>query len=545
MVNLGIDFGSTYTTVSVFDDGKPINVPPDNNTFHYPSMVAYDGRRYYCGASARNRMGQPAVRIYRGFKMLLNQQMKKEELLKRGYDDQNTPEEITFRFLKYVIETTLENLVQDKVGTLILGAPECWFQAFETADARDSLRKICSRMPELVEKVRIISEPTCAAASCIWNYEKTNPKFDGNILIIDYGGGTLDTAVVSVSHHGDKLKIKPEARSGAGENHDGEIGKAGIAYQENVLKRAVCQVLEISPAEIQYTESFSAALKKLEDILISDQRTIREIFEECLLDPSGLDEEMTTLVYEENRIPVTYRMLKDSYEEVIRPVLKKVLDETVKDLENIDELYIALAGGFCNFYLVQNQVEQYFGMGNIRFRTHNLYYPKNEREKAVSHGTALFAEEIISLSHVAEYGIGMYSTYEDGTVCKNYAIRCGQEYTPNTVYFAPDIHGDPSPMVLLHKDRFILNFSRNPDNYQPMRPINAFSHRLNQFNGEYCFFVGFSFDDDEQISVHLYSYENTPEYRGPSGTPIDVIHLKTLKESFENTIINRRESHEI
>ena len=39
MVNLGIDFGSTYTIVSVFENGEPKVVPPSHVTYNYPSVV--------------------------------------------------------------------------------------------------------------------------------------------------------------------------------------------------------------------------------------------------------------------------------------------------------------------------------------------------------------------------------------------------------------------------------------------------------------------------------------------------------------------------
>ena len=42
MVNLGIDFGSTYTTVSVVKDGRPETTPENSRSFSYPSLVAYD-----------------------------------------------------------------------------------------------------------------------------------------------------------------------------------------------------------------------------------------------------------------------------------------------------------------------------------------------------------------------------------------------------------------------------------------------------------------------------------------------------------------------
>ena len=39
MINLGIDFGSTYTMASVLENGVPVTVQPSNITYNYPSIV--------------------------------------------------------------------------------------------------------------------------------------------------------------------------------------------------------------------------------------------------------------------------------------------------------------------------------------------------------------------------------------------------------------------------------------------------------------------------------------------------------------------------
>ena len=36
MVNLGVDFGSTYTMVAIYEYGEPKTVQPSHLTFHYP-----------------------------------------------------------------------------------------------------------------------------------------------------------------------------------------------------------------------------------------------------------------------------------------------------------------------------------------------------------------------------------------------------------------------------------------------------------------------------------------------------------------------------
>ena len=76
MVNLGIDFGSTYTLVSHYraDRNTPEAISIDNISPYIPSVVSYNKRKneYKYGKAAKNLTGNKNVIIYKAFKMLLN-----------------------------------------------------------------------------------------------------------------------------------------------------------------------------------------------------------------------------------------------------------------------------------------------------------------------------------------------------------------------------------------------------------------------------------------------------------------------------------------
>ena len=81
-----------------------------------------------------------------------------------------------------------------------------------------------------------------AAASAFFAYnfrQMTKKNFEGNILLVDYGGGTLDITLTNVAaDDGDSVEIKVLERTGAGENEEGKVGKAGIVYMETVMGRS-------------------------------------------------------------------------------------------------------------------------------------------------------------------------------------------------------------------------------------------------------------------------------------------------------------------
>ena len=548
MVNLGLDFGSTYTMVSIFENGEPKTVQPNNLTFNYPSIVCYDEgkKKYFFGTSAREKLGKRGVVGFRGFKMLLNHQMSEEKLRERNYTGENTPEHITELFLHYVISNTLKKLNEDKVDLLVIGAPECWFQSLQTIDARGTMRDICLGFSDIVCRVELRSEPTDAAAFCVWNYEKKNGQnFDGSILVVDYGGGTLDTALVSVAHTGDKIQIKPEMLSGIGENKDKEIGRAGIAYQEAVVRKAVSQALEISEAEVETNADFDKAVKSFEDVLVSDSDFVDEIFEDYAAVPDQLGEEsFTTVLFEGEEIPIDFGQMKAAYNETIYDSLQRVLDESTAELSPDAQPYIATVGGFCNFYLVREQIGNYFDMGGVNARVKTLFHKEEDREKAIAYGACLLANKVMEVCNVASFGIGMYIKYSDrDEVFMRYAINFGQEYTPDKIYFARDKWGMVAPMMLTEADTFLLNFHKNPDYGFPARPKAKFAAALNKAQHDNIVVVGFSIDAAERIKVHIFNYDFdvTSEQYGDTIPPVATIALSTFKGSFDNLKVPTKE----
>lgn len=542
MINIGIDFGSTYTMVSVYEGDTPETVQPDGLSYSYPSIVVYDKKidRYFFGKAASAKMSGKNTVAFRGFKMLLNHQMDQENLRKRGYDEVNTPEHITELFLRYVIQNTLKKKGEDNVGTLVIGAPECWFQSIDTIDSRSILRKICSSMTDIVGKVKIVSEPTNAAAFSVWNYEKESQgdTLGGRILVVDYGGGTLDTALVEVHQQNGSLQIKPEMRSGAGENHDHEIGNAGIAYQEAVARLAISEATGIPAEEIPCDAAFNKFIKEFEEQLLSQSNTIKDIMESYEFDIDGLNNEyFCEMDYGTESIEINFFHLYDAYQTVIAPVLKRVLDDTSKDIELDDNLHIALVGGFCNFYLVEKQIYKYFNISERDNRVKGMIREEADREKAIAHGASLFASDVISVCNVAQFSIGTYAVFPDGRRFNRYAINLGEEIDVDTVYFALDDNGNPYPMTSGDIDKFLLNFSKRHNTAMDMCPKQKFAERLRNIKSK-CgdvVIVGFSMDTEERITIYVYNYDTVNGQRDEY--PVDRLTLSTLKDMFGSIVL--------
>ena len=549
MVNLGIDFGSTYTMVSVLDDkGEPTIVESSMNSYHYPSIVCYDTNKktFLFGNAAKNKLGKNGIIGYRGFKMLLAQETDRAQLKEWHYDKVNTPEHITELFLEHVISETLTKLHEESVGLLVVGAPECWFQSMQTVDARGTLSRliqnICQR--KKISHFELRSEPTDAAAFCVWKTEKkTGRPFNGKLMVIDYGGGTLDTTMVSVEHIADKIQVKPEILSGVGENHDREIGKAGIAYQEAVVRRAISDACGMKESEVPYDKDFVKAVKAFEDDLLAMYMDVEEVFS----DNEGVSADMlknehfTELEFDGETVNVDFAQMKEVYDTVIAPSLDKVLRESTADIADNERPFLTLVGGFCNFYLVRRQIQDYFNKGSIKNKMQTLQFTSGDSEKAIAFGASLLANKVLDVCRVAGFGIGMCVCFDgvEGNYFKRYAINYGQEYKPNHVYFAKDDNHNIAGMVLTQADQFLLNFSKKHEDGKPVTPKKEIAERLiNATKNTFLVVVGFSIDEAERITIHIYEYKpgaDEEEYN----TSIKCkkkIPLETFKESFNNIL---------
>ncbi len=555
MTNIGIDFGSTYTMVSVYTGTAPETVQT-GRIDRYPSVVAYHTKtkKYFFGESACSKIGTENIIIFRGFKMLLNQETSdaasKQELEKRGYTGENTPEHITKLFLEYVIKNTLKSLGEFSIHMLIVGVPLCWCQSINTIDARGTLRSICENLEVYldgeqlvkIEKIKMVSEPENASAYTAWNYEKDmKQQLNGKILVIDYGGGTLDTALVEVQHINGGLRIKPEMRSGAGENHSGKIGNAGIAFQESVVRSAITEQLGV---DFPYNDKdFNECLQKLEDNLITSADEIEETMEEYHHALPGLkEEELCTVTYAGTPITITYYHLYENYMKEIQPVLEKVLDDTVNGLDKkeIESLHISMVGGFCGFCLVRFQIQQYFHITKISSDPHlqGMIRAVSNREKAIAHGAALIASGEVTVCDVANISIGAYATYADGTVSSHYAICCGQKIEYNHIYVARDVNGNPYAVFKGFLHRILLDTDgtgKNPIGLVPRKEFAERLHALEEKTSSLAIVVGFSMDERERITVYVYNYHMTE--RRMDDNPFDKLQLDTMRNMFGGLLL--------
>ena len=308
---------------------------------------------------------------------------------------------------------------------VVVCVPEIWCRGVRSLDGRSILRGFHENELDLElearPKVRVTTEPEAASAFFAYNYrQETQKPFNGHLLLIDYGGGTLDITLTEVrSYDNGSMEIAYREGGGAGENHpdeqgNGTIGNAGIAYMQRVVELALRDVGVLDEgAQPDYMDpEFLAAVKDLESQLKSAER-IQDIEDAFGSYGSGyqdiegiLKEEPEVLCdfeYKGDEVSVTYQQLFQAYRMTIAPVL----DEQIRRINPLveqhihmdpcdpmtgirDDFKIALVGGYGSFYLVKKQISDIYKLDANPRLGRNMAADK--REQAISLGAALLAE---------------------------------------------------------------------------------------------------------------------------------------------------------
>lgn len=179
MAIIGIDLGTTNSLVTVFKDGKSILIPNEYQEYLTPSIVNVSKGIVYIGRAAKEKMITEPENTARQFKRDMG---REQEYVIDG--KKYLPEELSSLVLRKLVEDA-ERYLHEKVEEAVISVP-----AYFTDKQRYATKKAGELAGIKVE--RLVNEPSAAALLCKLNH----PQEDGNYMVFDFGGGTLDISVV-------------------------------------------------------------------------------------------------------------------------------------------------------------------------------------------------------------------------------------------------------------------------------------------------------------------------------------------------------------
>lgn len=177
---IGIDLGTTNSLAAYSDNGKCVLIPNRYGEYLTPSVVCVeeDGT-LAVGKAARERQLTSPELCASEFKRGMGLE-KRYALGERSF----SAEELSALVLKSLKEDA-EAFLGEPIEEAVISVP-----AYFGDKARRATRKAGLLAGLKVE--RIVNEPSAAALS----FRQMHPDSDGNILVIDFGGGTLDISLV-------------------------------------------------------------------------------------------------------------------------------------------------------------------------------------------------------------------------------------------------------------------------------------------------------------------------------------------------------------
>ncbi len=417
---LGIDLGTTNSSVGIMKNEITILPEIDTNNRIIPSMVCFKDNKCYIGETAKKLMVScPESSLY-GSKRLIgikysNSHVQNDiELMKplkiiekndkpkyvikvNNEDQEYSPEEVSSMILQHLKEIAMDYENNENIKKAVIAVP-AHFNDLQRQATIEAANKAG------LEVIQLINEPTAAAIT--YGVQNDSNK-ERKVLIFDIGGGTFDVSIV---------KIKGNEYEVLGCDGEGHLG--GEYYNQRLFNYIKKRLFSVERNESNYED-----LEVLQNEDYQNKKNLKKISQ-----IKEQIESLKTTLSRENFFPfniehldgnntelkITRRQFEelcmDLWEKCIK-IIKNLIEKKKIDKKDINE--IILVGGSTRIPKIKQMVEDFF---------EKQPYKKINQEEVVAYGATLAISNNLIIKDTISKAIGVLIQDKLSTIIPSGAV---------------------------------------------------------------------------------------------------------------------------